>query len=225
MTRSMIALVALLAALLAACKPPEIPMLIQPDPQPLFDQTVQLLRAKRPAEAIVPLKQALAMADKMRGEKRIRALSRSGELLWSLRETSLAETTLLTAAKEIDATPGAVTPDISARTFRMLGVVYRDLNRPAEAIPWLERAITADRGLPEKTAQEMGLKQMALASNIQELASQQCRAGQGSLAEETDKQRMQVCAAMRNPKSVGACNETPRACTRGGWMRGEKQVW
>jgi tetratricopeptide (TPR) repeat protein len=221
MTRSMIALV----ALLAGCKPPEIPMLIQPDPQPLFDQTAQLLRAKRSAEAMVPLKQALAMTDKMRGEKRIQALSRSGQLLWSLRENSLAETTLLTAAKEIDATPGAVTPAVSGSTFRMLGIVYRDLNRPAEAIPWLERAISADHGLPEATVQEAGLKQMSLASNIQELASQQCRAGQGSVAEETDKRRMQVCEAMRNAKSVGACIETPRACTRGGWMRGEKKVW
>jgi hypothetical protein len=214
-----------LGVLLAGCKPPEIPMLIQPDPQPLFDQTVQLLRAKRPDEAMVPLKKALAMADKMRGEKRIETLSRGGRLLWSLRENTLAETTLLTAAKEIDAAPGAVTPAVSGSTFRMLGIVYRDLNRPAEAIPWLERAITADRGLPEPNAQETGLKQMSLASNIQELANQQCRASQGPLAEETDKQRMQVCAAMRNPKSVGACIETRRACTRGGWMRGEKKVW
>ena len=220
MTRLSIAL----TLVLAGCKPPEIPMLIQPNPQPLFDETVQLLRAKRPAEAMVPLKQAIAMTDKMRGEKRIHALTRSSQLLWSLRENALAETTLLTAAKEIDAARG-VDPAVSGSTFRMLGIVYRDLNRPAEAIPWLERAIAADRVLPESSPQERGMKQMTLASNIQELASQQCRSGQGALAEETDKQRLQVCSAMRNPNSVGACISTPRACMRGGWMQGEKKVW
>jgi len=222
MTRPAIALALLIVA---GCKPPEIPMLIQPDPQPLFDQTVQLLRAKRPAEAMAPLKQAIAMTDKMRGEKRINALSRSGQLLWSLQDRPLAEKTLLIAAKEIDSAPGSVTPATAGMTFRMLGIVYRDLNRPADAIPWLERAITADRSLPEASPQERGVKQMALASNIQELASQQCRAGHGPLSEETDKQRLQVCSAMRNPNSVGACIQTPRACTRGGWMQGEKKVW
>ncbi len=214
-----------LTVLLTGCKPPEIPMLIQPDPQPLFDQTVQLLRAKKPAEAMVPLKQAIAMADKMRGEKRIHTLSRSGQLLWSLQERGLAEQTLLVAAREIDASPGSVKADVSGMTFRMLGIVYRDLNQPAEAIPWLERAISADKGLPESSPQERGMKQMMLASNIQELASQQCRAGHGPLSEETDKRRLEVCSAMRNPNSVGACIQTPRACTKGGWMQGEKKVW
>ena len=213
---------AIAAVLVAGCKG-ESP-LFEPDPQPLFDKAVQSLRAKQPAEAMPPLKEALAMAQKMRpGEKRIHTMSRAGQLYWSLQERALAESTLLAAAKEIDASPAAATPATSAMTFRMLGIVYRDLGRPADAIPWLERAIAAGRGMPE-AGMDKNVKYMNLASNIQDLANQQCRAGLGPAAEATDAQRASVCGNLNNPASVAACVSTPRNCSRG-MMQGEKRLW
>ncbi len=119
-----------------------------------------------------------------------------------------------------------VGPSTSSETFRMLGIVYRDLNRPADAVPWLQRAVATDRSRPESTEKEREDKYFSLTSSLKQLAEQQCHSGMVSSAEATDRERLEACRRTLYPQTTGACLLAPRPCDTYGWMNEDKkQKW
>jgi tetratricopeptide (TPR) repeat protein len=186
----------------------------------LFAQARQHLRSQRQQDAVPLLQEAVALAEALpAGARRAEALGEAGSLLWSANRRDLSESALLAAARQMENLPASAVPlESRSRTFRMLGIVYRDLGRAAEAIPWFERALTANEAMPESSPQAAGLKYFNMASNLNELAGVHCRAGHGQDAEATDQRRLDTCARTRSSASVGACREARRSCIDG-WMR------
>ena len=188
----------------------------------LFEQARQLLRSQRGKESIPLIQKATALAEQLpQGSRtRIETLSEAGSLFWSAEnyKGTLAEPVLMAAVKQIDAAPNAASQEIVSRTYRMLGVVYRDQQRFTEAIPWFQRAIKIDEARPESTSRLAGEKYFVMSSNLRALSEAQCRAGNAPGAEATDQRRLEACGRSPNPWSVGSCRDGKRSC-KDGWMR------
>lgn len=148
-----------------------------------LEEGLAAYRDKRPDDALRLYAEALAEADRS-GSRSARALvlSNTGSLYWSMRKLDEAEVNLLRAA-DIIAKLGkaAIVSDLGAaqetlleRNQRMLGVVYRDQGKHADAARHFQNAVAAAReqavGTPETRA-------WVLASNLIELAGAHCRLG------------------------------------------------
>jgi tetratricopeptide (TPR) repeat protein len=186
----------------------------------LFEQSRQLLRTQRGAEAVPLLQQAVAQAETLPpGAPRAEAFSEAGLLLWSTRRLDLAESALRSAAQQMEGPPpSAVSPQTRSMTYRMLGVVLADQRRFDDAIPWFQRAVKTDEALPDSTPQLAGQKYFVMTSNLRSLSEAQCRAGGAAAAEASDQRRLEACARSPNPWSVGACRDGKRPC-KDGWMQ------
>lgn len=196
----------------------------------LLDHARQSLRAQRRDEAVPPLREAVALAEKLPpGARRADVLAEAGRLLWSARQPGLAESALLAAAQQMQGLPASALPaDTRSMTFRMLGVVYRDQQRHAEAVPWFERAVKTDEAQPDSAA----TRHLNLTSNLAELAMAHCRAGSEDAAVAADRRRLDACGRARNPSSIGACRAGMRLCINGqmretspAQAEGKRQGW
>ena len=151
---SRITVATLFAALVAACGP---------DTNTPFEEARRALKAQKPAEAVPHLEKVLAAAQSMPpGGPRAELQAQAGRLLWSAQRTDLAEAALLDAAKQIEAAPASVSAKTSEETYRFLGVIYRDARRPQDATPWFERAVAANRRMPDSPDLEKRVKQLSL---------------------------------------------------------------
>ncbi len=148
-------------------------------------------RDKRPDEARNLYADALVAADKS-GIRAARALvlSNTGSLFWSMRKLDEAEVYLLRAAAitdalgqaEIEADLGKPQVFLVERTERMLGVVYRDQGKHADAASHFAKAVMASRKLSGVRPEALG---MTLASDLYELGGAQCRLGDPGAARAT----------------------------------------
>jgi tetratricopeptide (TPR) repeat protein len=187
--------------------------------QELFEQAHQALRTNRRGDAVAPMQQAIALAERFPpgDQKRIEALSQAGTLLWSVNRKELAEASLLAAVKQMEFSPKAASPETSRATFHMLGVIYRDERRHVDAIPWFQRAVDVSATLPDAHPEETEAKFFALASELRALAWAQCRADDPQAADATDQRRIEACTRLRRPGSVNECRDGKRTCV-GRWM-------
>lgn len=187
--------------------------------QRLFDQAHQASRTGRRGDAVAPVEQAIALSERLPAghHKRVETLSQAGALLWSVNQKELAEASLLAAVQQIELSSQGVPPEISRTTFNMLGVIYRDQRRHADAIPWFQRAVDGSAALPETNPEETENKYFALAYGLRSLAWAQCRADNAQAANATDLRRVEACARLRRPASVNECRDGKRTCV-GRWM-------
>jgi len=165
-------------------------------------------RNKRPEEAERLYAEALADAEKF-GPNNPRVglvLSRSGSLYWSMRKLDRAEWYLRRAAEIIDPlTQGEIVGQLGGeqvflaeQTQRMLGLIYRDQRKDADAARHFEQAAAAARAL---TGVREDTRGAAVASDLYELAMAQCNLGRLDEAGDSLKQ-----AAQANPQNPSAAH-------------------
>lgn len=185
----------------------------------LFEQAHQALRAGRRADAVAPVQHAIALSERFPAgsHKRIETLSQAATLLWSVNHKDLAEASLLAAVRQIDAAAKPAPQEIVRVTYHMLGVIYRDDRRHAEAVPWFQRSVNVAASLPETTADEAETKYFALASELRYLAWAQCRADDSAAANASDRRRIESCSRQRRPTANNACRDGLRTCVNR-WM-------
>lgn len=205
----------------------------------LLEQARQALRARNKAGAIALTEQAAALADGMPkgSRRRIDLLQEIGSLYWSASNLStdstdvlaLAETVLLSAVNEMHGPAGStselgplrreIPAETAGKTYRMLGVIYRDRGLQsrdasimAKAVPWFERALVIAEGLPKDNAQQASFRSFKLVSELNEVADAQCQSGETATALANEDRIKKICVETNGAGSAGVCLDQYRGC-------------
>ncbi len=185
----------------------------------LTEVRVNLRGGKDRKRALELLDQVLPMAEQYppASSERIEFLNEIGQLYWSAQRPETALAVIARAGTDIslhDSDPGAkpLPWQVAQRTYWWLGTLNRDLDRLAEAVPWLEKAAAIARSVHTIDHNEAGTRTLNLTSALHELARIECQLGRKEAGTLYQRDLQEVCTAARNPGSIGACKTQQLRC-------------